>query len=217
MNQFTDTKLGKSLSYLGVVIGLVGMTHGIPELLQGESFVISNSINAFPENWPNAYMFELLQGQPAVSILTGIPFQMLGILAILVSSALIIFSAFFPNSKHSLIVFAILNTAVLFFGAGGGNPVLIGLPTIIAVWIFRTFGKKKKRTDASDALNLKLFRVFLSAHIISWLLLFPGIFILDGLGVKPDPLFYLGVMTMIISVPGTLISAYRYDTTLRAA
>ena len=217
MNKFTHTKLGKSLSYLGVVIGLVGLTHGIPEILQGESLVESNSINAFPESWPNDYMYELLQGQPAVSILTGIPFYVLGILAVLVSLALIINSAFFLNAKYSLIVFSILNVGVLFFGAGGGNPVLIGLPSIIAVLIFRYFGKKKKRTDSSDALNLKLFRVFLGMHMVSWILLFPGIFILDALGIKPDPLFFISVMTMPISVLGTLIFAYRYDTTLREA
>ena len=216
MNKYTDTKLGKSLSYLGVTIGFVGMTHGIPELMQGDKLVTSNNFNAFPDNWPNEYMFELLQGQPAVTILTDIPFYVLGILAMLASLAIIIYSAFYLNSKRGLLVFFILNTAVLLFGAGGGNPVLIGLPSIIAVLIFNYFGKRKKRSDASDALNFRLNRLFLRMHISSWFLLFPGIFILDALGVKPDPLFFIAVMIMPISVLGTLIFAYRYDNTLRS-
>lgn len=215
MNSFTDTKLGKSLRYFGVLIGLIGMTHGIPEILQGDSVVKTNNFNAFPDNWPNDHMFELLQGQPAVTILTDIPFYVLGILAILVSLALIVYSAFFLNARRSLLVFSILNTCILLFGAGGGNPVLIGFPTILAVLIFRYVGKKKKRTDASDALTLKLFRVFLSMHMLSWILLFPGIFIIDGFGFKPDNLFFFAVMMMPISLLGTLIFAYRYDSTLR--
>lgn len=215
MNKFINTKLGKTLRYFGILIGLIGMTHGIPELLQGENLVKTNRFNAFPDNWPNEYLFELLKGQPAVTILTDIPFYVLGILAILASLALIIYSAFFLKSKGGLLVFAILNTAVLLFGAGGGNPTLIGFPTIITVLIFIYFGKKKKRTASSDALNLKLFRLFLNIHFVSWLLLFPGIFIIDALGVKPDNLFFFSVMTMPISILGTLIFAYRYDTTLR--
>ena len=216
MKKFTDTKLGKSLSYFGVLIGLIGLTHGIPEILQGEILVKTNRFNAFPDNWPNEQLFELLQGQPAVTILTDIPFYVLGILAVLVSLVLIIYSAFFLNAKHSILVFSILNTGILLFGAGGGNPTLIGFPTIMAVLIFKYFGKKKKRTDANDALNLQLFRLFLSIHLFSWVLLFPGIFIVDGLGIKPDALFFFSVMIMPLSILGTLIFGYRYDNTLRA-
>lgn len=217
MNKFTDTRLGKSLSYLGVTIGFVGMTHGIPEILQGESLVASNNFNAFPHNWPNKDMFELLQGQPAVTILTDIPFYMLGILAMLASSAIIVFSAYFLNSKRNLLAFFILNTAVLLFGAGGGNPVLIGIPVLVTVLISKYFGKRKRRADLSDVLNLKLNQLFLRMHILSWFLLFPGIFILDALGVRPDALFYIAVVIMPVSVLGVLVFGYRYDNTLRSA
>ena len=216
MNKFTDTMLGKTLSYFGILIGLIGLTHGIPEILQGDKLVPSNNFNAFPDNWPNEQMFELLKGQPAVTILTDIPFNVLGILAVLISLALIMYSALFLNAKRRLLVFTILNTGILLFGAGGGNPVLIGFPTLITVLIFKYLGKKKQRTDSNNALNLKLFRLFIRMHFLSWLLLFPGIFILDGLGMNPALLFYLAVMMMPISLLGTLIFAYRYDNTFRS-
>ena len=93
------SKIQLCLSHFGTIIGAVGILHGIPEIVQGSALVQSNSVNALPDNWPNAELYTVLSGQPATSLLTGIPFYVLGILAIVVSSALIIHSLFFIEKK----------------------------------------------------------------------------------------------------------------------
>ena len=84
MSKTTRSKIQLCLISFGVIIGMVGILHGIPEILQGSNLVESNSVTALPENWPNSELFTVLNGQPAFSILTGIPFSLLGLTSLLV-------------------------------------------------------------------------------------------------------------------------------------
>lgn len=210
------SKIQLSLLSFGIIIGLVGILHGIPEIMQGSTIVQSFSIKALPENWPNAELYNLLQGQPANSILTSIPFYVLGILAITVSIALIIHSLFFLNSKKGLLIFALLNIGIALFGAGTGTPITMGIPLVIFAFISRKYNKKKERSNSANNLNLLLFRIFFGLQIFSWILFFPGFVIISSFGQIPEPLFLFDFMIMPISILGALIFGYRYDNTLQS-
>lgn len=215
MKSSEKSKIQLSLMTFGVIIGLVGILHGIPEIMQGSTIVDSFSVKALPENWPNAELYNLLQGQPANSILTGIPFYVLGILAILVSIALIIHSLFFLKSKKGLLIFALLNIGIAFFGAGTGTPITMGIPLVIFALVSRKYNKKKERSESANNRNLLLFRIFFGLQVFSWLLFFPGFVIISSFGQIPEPLFLFDFMIMPISILGALIFGFRYDNTLR--
>lgn len=214
MSKTTQSKIQLCLSHFGIIIGAVGILHGIPEILQGSKLLGTNSVMALPENWPNSELFTVLNGQPAFSILTGIPFYLLGILAILVSSALIIHSWFFLEKKNGLLIFALLNVGIALFGAGVGTPTVMGIPLVIAALLSRKFSNKKKRSEAGKKLNLRLFWIFYALQVFSWVLFFPGFVIISSFGKIPEAVFLFDFMIMPISILGALIFGFRVDNTI---
>lgn len=216
MSKTRQSKIQLCLTTFGVIIGIVGILHGIPEILQASDRVESNSVKALPENWPNTELFTALEGQPAFSILTAIPFYLLGILAILVSSALIIHSLFFLEKKNGLLIFSILNVGIALFGAGVGTPLMMGIPLVVFAIISAKYKKKKERSESANKLNLLLFRIFYALQIISWVLFFPGFVIITSFGKIPEALFMFDFMIMPISLLGALIFGLRYDNTAKS-
>lgn len=214
MSKESDSKIQLSLKTFGIIIGAVGILHGIPEIIQGSSIVQSNSITALPENWPNSELYTLLQGQPANSILTGIPFYLLGVLAILISTALIIHSLFFIQKKSGLLIFALLNIGIALFGAGTGTPIMMGIPLLIFAIVSKRYDKKKERSESANKLNQLLFRIFYGLQVFCWILFFPGFVIISSLGEIPQPLFLFDFMIMPISILGALIFGLRFDNTI---
>ena len=214
MSKTTKSKIQLCLVSFGIIIGAVGILHGIPEILQGSNLVESNSIKALPENWPNTELYTVLDGQPANSILTGISFSTLGILAIVISTVLIIHTLFFIGKKYGLLIFALLNLGIALFGAGTGTPLLMGIPLVLFAVLAKRFNQKKERRPGANKLNLRLFRIFYGLQIFSWILFFPGFVIISSQGKIPEPLFLFDFMIMPISILGALIFGLRYDNTI---
>lgn len=215
MSETKKSKIHVSLVTFGSIIGLVGILHGIGEILQGSAAVEANMINALPDNWPNAEFFQVMEGQPAFSLLTGIPFYLLGILAIVVSSLLVLHSLFFVERKNGILIFAILNIGIVLFGAGIGTAITMGIPLVIFAILARRSDKKKIRSDAGNKLNLLLFKIFYGLQIFSWILFCPGLVIISSYGNIPEALFLFDFMLMPISILGALIFGLRYDNSLQ--
>ncbi|MEM8862213.1 MAG: hypothetical protein AAGD96_28160, partial [Chloroflexota bacterium] len=189
-------------------------------LFKGPILIDSNTVEVMVEGWPNDEFYTVANGSPVFTILTGIPFYALGILAISVSTTLIAFSAtFFKRQKLGigLILFGLLNVGIFLFGAGTGTPLFIGVPTVIAgvISIFRT--KKKERSESSKNRILYSFWFFYGLHIFSWVLFFPGLFILSFYTEISSALFAFTFLSMPVGVLGSLISAYLYDATLETS
>ncbi len=213
MNISTKSKVQLCIVTFGVIIGIVGILHGIGEILQGSKIVESNMLKALPDNWPNREFFKVMEGQPAFSLFTGIPFYLLGIFAIIVSSLLILHSLFFIEKKNGLLIFAILNIGVALFGAGVGTPVTLGIPLVIFGIISSRPRAQKNRSESSKKLTLQLFNIFYGLQIFSWILFFPGLVIVSFYGEIPQALFLFDFMIMPISILGALIFGLRYDNT----
>lgn len=116
----TATKLVST--WLGVVAGIAGLEHGWFEFLQGNTRPPSL---AFPSWGPPCVPEEIWHAcEPAMSILPN--FLITGILAMLLSLALIIWAGWFVQRKHGGWVQMAISVLLLLFG-GGFFPPLIGL------------------------------------------------------------------------------------------
>ena len=142
------SKIRLCLVTFGVIIGIIGILHGSAELLKGPTLVEGHSVEALPENWPNTGFYTIMKGSPVFSLLIGMPYFVLGLLVISVSTALIVFSVTLIKSKKlgvALVLFALLSIGIFLFGAGSGTPVTISAPLIIFGILSMVFTKKKER------------------------------------------------------------------------
>ena len=71
--------------------------------------------------------YEILAGEPAFTIFPNLSFNVIGILAILFSVLLIIWSIIFINRKNGGLVLILLAIFQFFFGVGMADPVTIGI------------------------------------------------------------------------------------------
>ncbi|MEM7372589.1 MAG: hypothetical protein AAF587_28470, partial [Bacteroidota bacterium] len=117
----------------------------------------------------------------------------------MLSTALIIHCWFFLERNHGLLIFALLNVGVAFFGAGVGTPIMMGIPLVIFAILSSRSTKKKERSGSADQLNLLVFRICYALQIVSWLLFFPGFVIISSIGKIPEAIFLLVFMMMPIS------------------
>ena len=208
------TKLKLCFVTFGVIVGVVGILHGSAELLQGSTLVESRSVEALPEGWPNSEFNSMTNGSPVFSILTDVPFYVLGILAISISIALIVSSATVIKTKEmrvASLLFALLSVGIFLFGAGRGTPVAVSLPVVIAGLLSAARTGTRERTEHSKRRILAAFNSFYWLHIGSWVLFFPGLFVYSFYAEIPTALFLFAFVSMPIGTLGALIFGYQYD------
>jgi hypothetical protein len=216
MQKSGTSKIQLCFIVFGIIIGIVGILHGGAELFKGSELIQSHSVKALPQNWPNTEFNLLMKGAPVFSLLTDIPHYVLGLLAISVSIVLIVFSAkFFRLDFKRILLFALLSLGIFLFGAGEGTPIAISLPLVIFGIILLLFAKKKERSESSKRTILSLFNILFGLQIFSWVLFFPGLFVLSFYQKIPQWLFLFDFMIMPISIIGALISALLYDKTIQ--
>ncbi len=127
-------------STAGVVCGISGLEHGFFETLQGSAApgtLLISAIGPAQRFWPGGT-------EPALTIVPN--FLVTGILAMIASLAVIIWSAAFIRRKHGALVFFALSVAQ--FLVGGGFAQILLVPIIAAgagqingtlTWVCRLF------------------------------------------------------------------------------
>ena len=95
-----------------------------------------------------------------------------------------------------------------------GTPLFIGVPTVIAGIISIARTGKKERSESSKRRISVSFWFFYGLHIFSWLLFFPGLFILSFYSEISTTLFAFTFISMPIGVLGALITGSLYDKTI---
>jgi hypothetical protein len=121
--------IGVMTSFLGIICGISGFEHGFFEILQGNISPEGRMINAIGE----ANRFWQYGTEPAFTLIPN--FFITGIVAMLVSLAVIIWAAIFvPKNRYGGVIFILLS--ILQFLVGGGLPqtglaLIIG---IVALW-----------------------------------------------------------------------------------
>ena len=215
MKKSETNKIEKCFIVFGTIIGIVGILHGSAELLKGSVIIQSHSVEALPENWPNSGFYTIMKGSPVFSILTAIPFYVLGLLAISISLVMIVFSAkFFKLDTKGILLFAIFSLGIFLFGAGEGTPIAISFPLLVFGILVLLFPKKKARSTSTKRTISYGFNVFFALQIFSWILFFPGLFVLSFYQEIPQWLFLFDFMIMPVSILGAGIFGLLFDKTL---
>jgi hypothetical protein len=104
----------------GVLAGIGGLTHGVGEVLQGN--VRPESV--FIPSWTQGPIAAQMGGDPGITLVPNM--LVTGILAIIVSLAVIVWSAWFVGRRGGGLVLILLNVALLLVG-GGVGPIVVGL------------------------------------------------------------------------------------------
>ncbi|MHB0965566.1 MAG: hypothetical protein ACYC36_03840, partial [Bellilinea sp.] len=131
-----------TISTFGGLVGLMGMEHGLGEILQG---------NIKPDglmilSWPDSAFFQILGGEPAMTIVPNMLVS--GILATLVSLTYLAWVVWLIDYKHSGWVLTILSVLMLLFGGGIFPPIFGGLIAAVAanrratsIWVGKLFSE----------------------------------------------------------------------------
>jgi hypothetical protein len=208
------TKVRLCMVTFGVIVGIVGILHGIAELLQGSEVVASRSVEALPEGWPNEEFNSMTRGSPVFTVLTDLPFYVLGTLAIMASTLLIVCSLTVIKTldmKMASLLFAVLSVGIFLFGAGRGTPVAVSLPVVIVGLLSASRVETRQRSELSRRRMLTAFSSFYGLHIASWILFFPGLFVYSFYSDISTAVFLIAFVSMPVGALGALISGYQYD------
>ena len=96
----------------GALVGLIGIEHGLGEVLQGSSVPAGIVILS----WPGSAFFAILGGEPALTVVPNL--LLTGVLAILFSLLYLGWSLLFVQRQHGGLILILL--AIAMFLAGGG-------------------------------------------------------------------------------------------------
>ena len=116
LNNVSAAKLTASI--FGILSGLGGLTHGVGETLQGNVSPDGTIINSWTQGPIAAYM----DGDPGMTIVPNL--LITGILTIIVSLTLIVWSVAFVHRKNGGMIQICLSTAMLLVGGGFGPPTI---------------------------------------------------------------------------------------------
>jgi hypothetical protein len=159
-----------SVSTFGVLAALAGIEHGVGEMLQGpvrpDSWLI--------ESWAGSNAFEILGGEPALTIVPNL--LATGLLAVAASIALGVWSVGFAHCRHGGLILVLLSVLLLFVGGGFGPP-LIGI--ILGVAAARIGLAGRRGPGGVSRALARAWPWLLAAGVLGYLSLVPGAIVLD--------------------------------------
>jgi hypothetical protein len=188
------------VSTFGVLAGLVGIEHGIGEVLQG---------NKAPDgivilSWPGSAFFEILGGEPAMTLIPNLLVS--GILAILFSLIFLVWAAWFVERTHGGLILILLAMVMLLVGGGFGPPFLGILIGVTATRINAPLTGWRAHLSAGWRRFFgNLWPWSFITSFIAWLLLFPGSPLLAYFFGVDDPnlvptLFVIALGTLLLTI-----------------
>lgn len=112
---------------LGILAGIMGIEHGIGELLEGFRPIDS----VFILSWPDSTFFEIMSGEPAMTIIPN--YLVTGLLAIFFSGIFLVVLVKPNLNRKAIIILFILLFLMLLTGGGFGPPALGFIAVLIAL------------------------------------------------------------------------------------
>lgn len=171
-----------SVGIFGALAGLAGIEHGIGEVRQGNVAPAGLMISS----WPDSELFAILGGEPAMTILPSLLLS--GVVTIVISFISLVWATRFAIRPHGGLILILLSVVLLLVGGGFGPPLL---GTIVGLAATRlnaplTWWRARLALGVRQALA-NLWPWSLGVALAAWLLLLPGLIMLDAVVGVPNP------------------------------
>jgi len=198
-------------STFGAIMALAGIEHGIGEIFQGN--VAPSGIMIL--SWPESEFFRSLSGEPAMTVIPNL--LVTGVLAVLVSLALLLWSVLFVHRKYGGWVMITLSIAMLLVGGGIFPPILGILIGAVATRIHAPVSSSKVyRSGGFRHVLAKLWPWSYAACIIAWLCLLPGVPLLEYFFGGDNTVVILAILFFVLgTLVLTLVSGFARDTQMQ--
>lgn len=182
---------------LGMLTGILGIEHGVGELLLGNKTIE----NLFFLSWPNNRFFEIMAGEPALSIIHNYLFT--GILAILLSIIFVLTIWVLKPGKLQVLIQFFIVTMMILLGAGFGPP-LLGI-FVIPIGVKRNSEHRAMKKISFQILKaLSIFWPFsFGACMFSWFMVFPGASLISLTGISDSRLLLIPTAAAFLLIPIT--------------
>ncbi len=183
----------KFASTFGAIMALAGLEHGIGEILQGN--VVPGGVMIV--SWPDAAFFRNLAGEPAMTLVPNL--LLTGILAVVVSLALLAWSVLFVQRRYGGWVMILLSILLLLVGGGIFPPIIGILVGLVATRINAQASQPKAgRTGGFRRILVTMWPIFYAVCILAWFTMFPAAYFFG----EQYPLVIAAVLLVAL---GTLI------------
>lgn len=191
---------------LGILAGIMGIEHGIGEVLEGNR----PTDGVFILSWPDSAFFEIMSGEPALTIVPN--FLITGVLAIFFSSLfLIVVVKSNLDGKSISLLFALL-FFMLLTGGGFGPPILGTIAVLIALKSKSTLKLWSKLPVKIHSGLSRLWPWSFGLCLLGWLMLFPGAsLIVFFTGVDNALLMIVPILVAFVFIPITLVLGFSRD------
>ena len=207
-NASTNTSASRIVaSVFGVLAGLGGIAHGIGEILQGNvapSGIIINS-------WAEGPIATNMGGEPGMTIVPNL--FVTGLLTVLVSSALLVWSAVFVQRKNGGWILLFLSIAMLLVGGGFAPPIIGALAGVAGTGIKAPLTWWRTHLPANVRRILaKLWPWVFGVCAINCAFLVVGsVILVYSFGLNNPDLFTNSFFFAVLSLPLTILTGVAYD------
>jgi hypothetical protein len=190
----------------GVLAALAGAEHGVGEVLQGSV----RPPGIVFQSWPNAAFFRIEAGEPAMSLIPNLLAS--GVLTLLVSFVFLVWAVRFVDRKHGGLVLLGLSVPLLLVGGGFGPPLLGVIAGLTATRIGAPLRWWRARPPRLRGAFASSWPWVFAACLFSWLMLVPGLPLLDYTVGIPHPMIvawsFLGAMGLLVP---TIVAGLAHD------
>jgi len=191
---------------LGTLAGIMGIEHGIGEVLEG--YRPTNGV--FILSWPDSAFFEIMAGEPAMTIVPN--YLVTGLLAIFFSGAFLIILVKPGLDRKAIIILFALLVLMLLTGGGFGPPILGIIAVLIA---FKRNSQLPTWSRLPSKLHSVLSRLWpwsFGLCLLGWLMLFPGAaLIVFFTGMDNVLLMVIPILIAFTFIPITLLLGFSRD------
>lgn len=195
---------------LGTLAGIMGIEHGIGELLQGSR----PTDGVFILSWPDSQFFEIMSGEPAMTIIPN--YLITGLLAILLSGLFLAVLIRYVDDRISAFVPLVLVILMLLSGGGFGPPIVGIIATLIALKLKSPLASWQRLSDSVLNVLSALWPWSYGVCLAGWLLLFPGAALIAHFTSIDSPLLMIvPILIAFVMIPVTLLLGFSRDVLAR--
>jgi hypothetical protein len=191
---------------LGILAGIMGIEHGIGEVLEG--YRPTDSL--FILSWPDSAFFEIMSGEPAMTIIPN--YLVTGLLAIFFSCVFLIVFVKPGLDRKTIVVLLALLILMLLSGAGFGPPLLGIIAVLLALKRNSPLRTWSKLPPKFHHVLSTLWPWSFGLCLVGWLMLFPGAaLIVFFTGVDHTLLMVIPILIAFAFIPITLLLGFSRD------